>query len=72
MFISIKYTQPLPTAVQRLKGKSSYILIKSHPEIKRMLWGGHLWGRQKFIRSVGSVSESTIRRYIEDSKHHDS
>ena len=71
MFISVKYTQPLPEAVQRLKGKSSYILFKSHPEIKRMLWGGHLWGRQKFIRSVGSVTEEAIRRYIADSKTHD-
>lgn len=71
MFISIKYTLSLPKAMNYLKGKSAYLLFKSHPEIRKILRKGHLWSRGGFIRSVGSVTEESIRRYIEDSKVHD-
>jgi len=64
LFISIHYTMSISTAIQLLKGKSAYLIFKSHPEIKQQLWGGHLWSRGKFIRSVGSVTEEAIRRYI--------
>ena len=71
MFIGIKRIEDTSKIFPYFKGKSAYLLFKSHPELRRELRKGHLWSRGGFIRSVGSVTEESIRKYIEDSKHHD-
>jgi len=52
--------------LQYLKGRSSRLLQEHFPELKKKYWGQHLWGRGYFCATVGSVTEETIRRYIED------
>lgn len=71
MFISVCRIEDTSKIFPYLKGKSAYLLFKSHPELRKELRKGHLWSRGGFIRSVGSVTEESIRRYIEDSKEHD-
>ena len=52
--------------VQYLKGRSSRLLQEKFPELKRRYWGQHLWGRGYFCATVGSVTEETIKSYIEN------
>ena len=52
-------------AVQYLKGRSSRLLQEEYPELKKRYWGQHLWARGYFCATVGSVTEETIRNYIE-------
>ena len=52
--------------VQYLKGRSSRLLQDQYPELKKKYWGQHLWARGYFCATVGSVTEETIKRYIED------
>lgn len=52
--------------VQYLKGRSSRLLQEQFPELKKKYWGQHLRGRGYFCATVGSVTEETIRRYIEN------
>ena len=52
--------------VQYLKGHSSRLLQEEFPELKKRYWGQHLWGRGYFCATVGSVTEETIRKYIEE------
>ena len=52
--------------VQYLKGRSSRLLQEQFTELKKRYWGQHLWGRGYFCATVGSVTEETIRRYIEN------
>ena len=52
--------------VQYLKGRSSRLLQDQYPELKKRYWGQHLWARGYFCATVGSVTEETIKRYIED------
>jgi len=52
--------------VQYLKGRSSRLLQEEFPELKKRYWGQHLWGRGYFCATVGSVTEETIRKYIEN------
>lgn len=52
--------------VQYLKGRSSRLLQEQFPELKKRYWGQDLWGRGYFCATVGSVTEETIRRYIEN------
>jgi putative transposase len=50
---------------QYLKGKSSYLLLRSFPELKKRYWGSHMWSRGYFCATVGAVTEDMIKRYIE-------
>jgi putative transposase len=51
---------------QLLKGKSSYILQRTFPELKKRYWGQHIWSRGYFCATVGAVTEEIIKRYIEN------
>lgn len=51
--------------VQLLKGRSSKMIQEEIPEIKKKYWGQHIWGTGYFIRTVGAVTESMIRDYVE-------
>jgi len=51
---------------QYLKGKSSYLLQRDFPDLKKRYWGRHLWSRGYFCSTVGAVTEDTIKKYIEE------
>ena len=51
--------------VQYLKGRSSRLIQDEFSELKKKYWGQHLWARGYFCATVGSVTEETIKRYIE-------
>jgi len=51
--------------VKMLKGISGRKLFLEYPEIKEQLWKGQIWNNSFYLETVGSVSESTIRQYIE-------
>jgi putative transposase len=52
--------------VQYIKGRSSRRIQDEFPEIRKRYWGQHLWARGYFCATVGSVSEETIKKYIEN------
>jgi putative transposase len=58
--------------VKMLKGISARKLFLKFPQLKKRLWGGHLWNSSFYIETVGSISEDVIRRYIENQKKGDS
>ena len=51
--------------VQYLKGRSSRLIQDEFPELKKRYWGQHLWARGYFCATVGSITDETIKRYIE-------
>ena len=53
--------------VQQFKGYTSRMLRKQFPELKSRL--PTLWTRSYYCESVGHISETTIKRYIEDKKN---
>lgn len=52
--------------VQYLKGRFSRLIQDEFPELKKRYWGQHLWARGYFCATVGSVTEETIKKYIEN------
>ena len=55
--------------VNSLKGVSSRMIRKkSFPDIRKKLWGGHLWSPSYFAGSCGGAPISVIRQYIEQQK----
>jgi putative transposase len=58
--------------VKMLKGISTRTLFLKFPQLKKRLWGGHLWNSSFYIETVGSISEETMKKYIEKQKKGDS
>jgi len=51
---------------QYLKGRSSKLIQEEFPELKKKYWGQHLWATGYFCATVGTVTDETIKEYIED------
>lgn len=51
--------------VNSLKGVSSRLIRKQHPELKKSYWKGGLWSPSYFASSCGGAPLSIIKQYIE-------
>jgi putative transposase len=58
----------LSKLVNSLKGVSSRILRKQHPDLVRRYWKGVLWSPSYFAASCGGAPLSIIKQYIENQK----
>ena len=55
----------IPNMIKALKGVSARLLMKEYgDDLKKRLWGGHLWNPSYFIATVSENTESQIREYI--------
>ena len=54
--------------VNSLKGVSSRLLKKEHPELLKRYWKGTLWTPSYFAASCGGTSIGIIRQYIEQQR----
>jgi REP element-mobilizing transposase RayT len=51
--------------VKTIKSITARELFRSHPEIKKMLWGGNFWTSGFYANTVGQYgNEAMIRKYI--------
>ena len=66
LLLDIDPTIGVNMVVSRIKGKTSNVLNREFPELRRKL--PTLWTRSKFIATVGSVSLDMVKQYIEDQK----
>ena len=59
----------IPDMIKALKGVSARLLVKEYGnELKKQLWGGHLWNPSYFIATVSENTETQIRNYIKSQK----
>lgn len=58
----------IPNIIKALKGVSARLLLKEFPELKKKLWGGHLWNPSYFVATVSENTEEQIREYIKSQK----
>ena len=57
---------PPSRIVQRIKGTTAREIYLQNPEVKKKLWGGHLWTTGYYINTVGAyANEKVIREYVE-------
>ena len=68
LLIAATPTTIIPNIIKGMKGISAKLLIKEFPEIKKQLYGGHLWSPSYFICTVSENTESNIKKYIESQK----
>ena len=67
LFIKADPTLAPHYVVQQLKGYTSRVLRQEFPQLRSKL--PTLWTRSYYIESVGHISETAIRKYIEEQKH---
>jgi putative transposase len=68
LLISIPPNVSVSRAVQFVKGKSSYKLLREYAALRKRYWGQHLRGRGYWVASSGNVTDEVWQNYIEDQK----
>ena len=59
----------IPDMLKALKGVSARLLMKQYGnELRKQLWGGHLWNPSYFIATVSENTEQQVRDYIKRQK----
>jgi len=68
LLIQLRPAISVSKVIQLFKGKSSYIIRKEFPELKEFWWGhsNSFWSDGYFVETVGQVSESKTREYIQN------
>lgn len=64
LLVDCKPQLRLSDAIKILKGNIARWLFMAHPEIKKQLWGGHLWNPSYFVVTVSDRSLEQVTRYI--------
>jgi len=55
----------IPNMIKVLKGVSGRHLMQKHgDELRKELWGGHIWNPSYFVATVSENTESQVREYI--------
>ena len=65
LLLSVPPKVSVSELMQRLKGRSSRIMLQEFNELRRQFWGQHLWARGYFAASSGNVTDEVIQQYIE-------
>ena len=69
LLIECSPQQYIPDMIKALKGVSARLLMKEYSlELKKKLWGGHLWNPSYFIATVSENTEEQVRNYIKSQK----
>jgi putative transposase len=70
IFVLISPRFSVSQVVQYFKGYSARRIFEEYPWLKeykpgeKRFWGGHLWSRGYFFRSVGSTTDEAVEFYI--------
>ena len=65
LLVSVPPNLAVSELVQRLKGRSSRLMMQEFGELRKAYWGRHLWARGYFAASTGNVTDAIIAEYIE-------
>ena len=65
----IEYPPKLSVSMilKQLKGRSSRLLQKEFPQLKKRYWGRHLWATGYGAWSTGNITDEMLQEYLE---HH--
>ena len=66
LLIQLPPKEAVAHAMQLMKGGTSRVIRKEFPELEEFLWGDSLWADGYFAESVGQVTESRIKAYIQN------
>lgn len=62
----------IPGMVKVLKGISARKLFLRFPQLKKKLWGGHLWNPSYYVGTVSENTEAQVKTYVDSQNIKDS
>ena len=65
LLVSVPPRVSVSELMQRIKGRSSRLMLEEFGELRRQFWGRHLWARGYFAASSGNVTDEVVKQYIE-------
>ncbi len=72
MLISFPPSKAPTSAIKALKGRSAFIFLRRHPDIKQQQsWGSHLWSSSYYMSTLGNMSKDVVEKYINDQKYNE-
>ena len=72
VLISFPPSEVPTSAIKALKGRSAFIFLRRHPEIRQsQYWSGHLWSPSYYMSTLGNMSKETVEKYINDQKYNE-
>ena len=72
IFVDCPQTVAPCDIAKTLKSISAVEMFKTYSQLKQFYARyGVLWSRGYFISTVGNISETTVKKYIEEQKNHD-
>lgn len=73
LLISFPPRKSAVQVIQALKGRSAFIFLQRHPEIRKsQYWDGHLWSPSYYMSTLGDMSKDVVERYIDNQKYNES
>jgi putative transposase len=70
LHVSIPPKLSISDFMSYLKGKSALMLYDKHPE-QRSKWHKSFWARGYYVATIGTISEETIKKYIQEQSDED-
>jgi putative transposase len=68
LFVNVPPQVAPHQVAKAIKGRSSRLLRQEFPHLLKL---PSLWTHSYFVSTAGNVSSETIKRYIEEQRHHD-
>lgn len=69
LLLAVHPKQAVASLVGKLKGKSSYFLRREFGrELRKKLWGNHLWSPSYCVVSCGGAPLEVVRAYVENQR----
>jgi putative transposase len=66
--VRLKPTHTLSSVFHRFKGGSARRLFQEFPQLRRRLWGGHLWSPSKYAATVGGAPIEVLKKYVREQR----
>lgn len=66
VLVSATPQHTIPNIVKMLKGIAARKLFLKFPQLKKKLWGGHLWNPSYFVSTKSENTEEQVKKYIEN------
>jgi putative transposase len=66
IFISLPPKLSMSNFMQKVKGRSSLLIQREFPVLKKRYWGRHFWGRGYFSTTNGAITEEVVLQYLEN------
>ena len=66
LFISMPPKISMSDLMRKVKGRSSYLIQREFPALKKRYCGQRCWGRGYFSTTNGAITEEVVLQYLEN------